>query len=232
MRNRATWLAAASFTLLWVKVLAAQTTTVVDEATLMVSSKGAPVGRESFRITRATGAGGQGFRAVSTSALGDVRMSSTLVTDSSGAPVSYDLRATQRGQVQSVQGRGRPDRFSVLVQTRGGESAREYLMRRGTVLLDDEIFNQFYFVVLAALAAPDSSVSLISPREGSQGQARLDFRGIEAVLVGGQSLTARHFALQDGASTRAELWIDAAGRILKASVADKALLAVRDDPPR
>ncbi|MEK7403130.1 MAG: hypothetical protein AABZ80_12315 [Gemmatimonadota bacterium] len=213
--------------------LTAQTSAVVDEATFMVSRKGAPVGRESYRIIRAAGSGGQVFRAVSTSALGEVRLSSTLATDSSGAPVSYELRITQRGeQIQFLQGRGRPDRFSVLVQTKSGEAAREYLIRRATVLLDDELFHPLYFAALAGLAAPDSTVTVISPREASQRQHRLEFRGIEVVVVGGQNLTGRRFAFVDSATVRAELWIDAAGRVLKAAYPEKALVALRDDPPR
>jgi hypothetical protein len=213
--------------------LSAQSGPVVDEATLMVARNGVPIGRESFRIIRSAGPGGQVFRAVATSALGEVRLASTLATDSSGSPVSYELRHTQRGeQIQFLQGRGRPDRFSVLIQTRGGEAAREYLVRLGTVLLDDELFHQFYFVALAGLAAPDSALSVISPRAGTQARNRLEFRGSEAISIGGQNLNGRHFAIVNGTGVRAEIWIDAAGRLLKASVPDKALVALRDDPPR
>jgi hypothetical protein len=233
MHFRAMALAALGGTLLAPHSSSAQTSALVDEATFMVSRKGAPIGRESFRIIRAAGSGGQVYRAVATSALGELRMASTLGTDSLGAPVSYELRLTQRGeQIQFLQGRGRPDRFSVLVQTKGGEAGREYLVRRGTVLLDDELFHHFYFAALAGLTVSDSVIRVISPRAASDGQVRLEFRAIEPVLVGGQSLTGRKFALQDGNETRAEIWIDAAGRLLKVSVPGKALVALRDDPPR
>lgn len=210
-----------------------QSSAVVDEATFMVTRKGAPVGRESFRIIRSTGPGGQVFRALATSALGETRLSSTLATDSSGGPVSYELRVSQRGeQLQFLQGRGRPDRFSVVVQTKSGEAAREYAIRHGTVLMDDELFHQFYFVVVAGLASPDSTLSVVSPREATQRQVRLAFRGIEVVVVGGRNLTGRHFAILDDAHTLADVWIDAVGRVIKAAVPDKALVALRDDPPR
>lgn len=213
--------------------LALQSSAVVDEATFMVARNGTPIGRESFRIIRAAGSGGQAFRAVATSALGDLRLSSTLSTDSSGTPLSYELRLTQRGeQLEFLQGRGRADRLSVLVQTKGGEAAREYLMERGTVLLDDELFHQFYFVARAALASSDSTVTVISPRKALQVQNRLAFRAMETVAIGGKPIAGRHFVLSDGASVRAELWIDAAGRLLKISVPETALLALRDDPPR
>ena len=200
---------------------------------MMITRKSAPIGRESFRIVRAPGAGGQVYRAVATSALGEVRLSSTVATDSMAVPVLYELRVYHRNdQQQFLQGRGRPDRFSVLVQTKSGEAAREYLMKPGTVLLDDEIFHQLYFVALAGLASPDSSVMVISPREASQRRYQLEFKGVDVVVIGRQNLTGRHFALTDGSSVRAEMWVDALGRLLKASVPDKGLVATRDDPPR
>jgi len=209
-----------------------QANAVVDEATLAVTRKGERIGREAFRIIRAAGAGGQVYRAVGNSALGDIKLTSVLSTDSLGAPVSYELNLTQGGLRTFLQGRGRPDRFSVLAQTKRGEANREYLMRKSTVLFDDEVIHQLYFVALAALASPDSSVNLISPLGASEGRYRVDFKGIESVAVGGQSLTGRHFTLTDGALVRAEIWIDAAGRLLKATVPDKGLVAQRDDPPR
>ena len=211
----------------------AQNSAVVDEATFMIARSGKPIGRESFRIIRAPGPGGQVYRAVATSSVDSLRYSSTLATDSTGAPVSYELRVTQRGDpVAFVIGRGRPDRFSVLVQNKGGESAAEYLLRRGTILLDEDLFNQFYFVALASAAAPDAGLSVISPRGGPAVGYKFEFKSIDAVQIGGQSLTGRHYILYTDAGTRAEVWLDAAGRLLKASVPDRSLVALRDDPPR
>ncbi|HEX7938374.1 MAG TPA: hypothetical protein VF483_05230 [Gemmatimonadaceae bacterium] len=221
--------------------LAAQTSAVVDQGTFMLARSGAAIGREQFSIIRAVGSGGQVYRAEARSSLGDLRLQSTLATDSLGSPVSYEERMTQRGeQVELIQGRGRP-RFSLLLQTKGGEAGGEYRIRQGTVIVDEQLFHQFYFLALAALRTPDSLVTVISPREvlsaadGSehtQSTARLVFRGVEGVPVGTQTLTGRRFALTDNGTLRAELWIDAAGRLLKVSVPDKSLVALRDDPPR
>src|SRR5690348_10020034 len=69
--------------------LAAQTSAVVDQGTFMVARGGAAIGREQFSIIRAIGTGGQVFRAEARSSLGDLRLQSTLATDSLGSPVSY-----------------------------------------------------------------------------------------------------------------------------------------------
>jgi hypothetical protein len=212
----------------------AQASAVVDEATLMVTRKGSPVGREAFRIVRSPGPGGQVYRAVASSAIGDAKLSATLNTDSLGVPLLYELRVYQKSeQQQYLQGRTRANRFSVLVQTKGGEAYREYVMKKGTVLLDDEVFHQLYFVVLSALASPDSTVDVILPRETAQQALKIEWKGVEVVVVGRQNLTGRRFALVDASSTvRSEIWIDALGRLLKVSVPAKSLVATRDDPPR
>jgi len=208
----------------------AQTSAVVDEATFMISRMGAPIGRESFRIIRAPGPGGQVFLARATSALGEDRVATTLATDSAGIPVSYEATLSQRGEVLlRLQGRGRPDRFSVLVQSKGGEAAREYVVGPGTMLLDDDQFHQFYFV---ARAARDSQVTIIEPRTARRSAVRIEDMGLESLPIGGQAITGRRVALVDSAGGRRELWLDPLGRLLKVSVPEKGLIALRDDPPR
>jgi hypothetical protein len=211
-------------------VAAGQTSAVVDQATFMISRKGAPVGRESFSIIRAPGPGGQVFRVTASSALGDDRVGTTLATDSTGTPVLYDVTLSQRGEVLlRLRGSGRPDRFSVVVQSKGGEAAKEYQMRPGTMLMDEDLFHQFWFV---PRAAKDSQVTVISPRTLRREVLRIENVGVEALAIGGQDITARRLALIDAAGARREVWFDQLGRLLKVSIPEKGLIALRDDPPR
>ena len=210
--------------------LPSQASAVVDAATFMIAKKGAPVGRESFQIVRAPGPGGQVYRVTSTSAVGETKLEATLTTDSTGAPVSYVAQVSQRGAtIQRVDGSGRPDRFSVMVRSRGGESAREYVVRRGTILLEDDVVNQYYFVLRAAV---DSQITMISPRTAQQDRLRVEDMGLESVTIASKPLPARRWGLVDARGLRRELWVDAQGRLLKISVPDRAMTAVRDDPPR
>ena len=208
----------------------AQASAVVDQATFMISRKGTPVGRESFSIIRAPGPGGQVFRASASSSLGEDRVSTTLATDSSGTPVSYDVTLSQRGEtLLRLRGSGRPDRFSVVVQSKGGEAAKEYVVRPGTMLLDEDLFHQFYFV---PRAARDAQVTIISPRASRRETLQLEDMGVESLPIGRQAITARRLALVDSIGGRRELWIDQLGRLLKVSIPEKGLVALRDDPPR
>lgn len=203
---------------------------VVDEGTFMVTRKGAPIGRESFRIVRAPAPGGQVFRATGQSALGDNRVTTSLGTDSSGVPVSYESELTQRGEVvQQLKGRGRPGRFSVLVQTKSGESVREYVLNNGALLMDDDVFHHFYFVPVAAQHA---QLIVVAPRSAEQGRYRLEERGNDNVEIAGRIIASRHFALIGPTGATRDVWVDDKGRLLKVSVQEKGLVALRDDPPR
>ena len=208
----------------------AQTSAVIDEGTLMISTGGVPVGRESFRIVRAPGPGGQVFRAQSQSAIGVRRITTTLSTDSLGAPVSYDATTLERGEtVERLRGRGRPDRFSALVQNSRAESSREYLVQPGTILLDDDVFHHFHFVAAAVI---DSIVTVIVPRAARTERLRLVRHGPVALPIGDRTITATRLALVDSAGGRREFWLDPRGRLLRVSIPAQGIVAVRDDPPR
>ncbi|HYC51918.1 MAG TPA: DUF6134 family protein [Gemmatimonadaceae bacterium] len=210
-------------------VTVAQTSAVVDEGTFTVSRAGAPLGRESFRIIRAPGPGGQAFQATGTSVLGDVKVTSRLATDSTGSPVSYESEVTQRGaMVQRLRGRGRPGRFSVLAQTRTGESAREYVIDNGALVIDEDVFIHFFFV---GLAAHHPQVIVISPRSAQQARHQVQGRGQETLDIGGRTIAARRFTLTGGSGSR-DVWVDDRGRLLKVAFAGDGLIALRDDPPR
>src|SRR5688572_22368453 len=134
-------------------LLAGQASALVDDGTFTISRKGAPVGREAFRITRVPGPGGQVFRGSGTTVLEDRRYTTVLGTDSVGIPLSYEARLAYDGKNVRIEGRGRPGRFSVLSVTSGGESAREYVLQNGALLLEEEVFLQYFFVPLASASS-------------------------------------------------------------------------------
>lgn len=215
--------------LLALSLATAQSSAILDEGTLLVTKNGAPIGRESFRLIREIGPGGQQMRARGTFGSGDTRVVTNLGADSSGGPVTYEAELTQKGQlVERIQGRGRPGRFSVLISTKSGESAREYVLSHGALLLDGSVFHQFFFVPLAAV----SEITVISPRDAVRARLRLEERGTEQLTIGGRSIRARHVALVDSTGAGRELWVDPLGRLLKVSIPALGLVAVRDDPPR
>lgn len=211
-------------------VLVAQNSAAVDEGTFMVTQNGTPIGRESFRIVRAPGPGGQVYEARSRNALGRTRISTILGTDSAGVPVSYESELSTGAHVtERLKGRGRPGRFSVLVQTRGGEAAREYVLENGALLIDEDVIHQYFFI---GLAGRQAEFTVIGPRSHQQAKFRYEDRGTETLEIGGRQIASRRVALIASSGSARELWLDSAGRLLKVAIPDKSLIAVRDDPPQ
>lgn len=228
MRNSS--LVAAAVLLAKVAQAQATPTPLVDEGTFTVTEKGAPIGRESFRISRTPGPGGQVYLVKGQSRLGAISVSTTLGTDSLGVPVSYSSERQEGGQlVQSIRGRGRPGRFSILKQTQNGESAREYLLNNGALLIDEDIFHHLYFV---PGAVGHQHLIVIAPRPAQQDTFTVEDRGVEGVEIAGRSLSGRRYTLVSSVRGTKDVWVDAQGRLLKVSVPAKGVVALRDDPPR
>jgi hypothetical protein len=203
---------------------------LVDEGTFQVSRNGTPVGREAFSIVRSPAAGGQVYLAKGTSAIGPRTLTTELGVDGAGVPVNYESILRERGSItEQTKGRGRPGRFSVLVQTRGGESAREYVLSNGAVLLDDQVFHQHYFLTVSGDV---TAFVVVTPGSAQPVKFRFEERGAEAVEIAGRSIRARRFALVGPSGDSRVIWVDSAGRLLKVTIPATGLTALRDDPPR
>jgi hypothetical protein len=197
----------------------------LDEGTFLISRGGAPVGRESFRISVSR----ETYRATAQVALGDRRIVPTLTCDSTGSPLSYDVSVQGGPDPARLQARARPGRFSSMLRTRDGESTREYVVPSGVVVLDDDVIHQLFFVTLGRRSG---SVTILAPRTGFQALATLENRGAGSVEIDGNPIPATHFVLSAAGFSRREFWIDAAGRVLKVSIPDRGIIAQRDEPPR
>jgi hypothetical protein len=197
---------------------------------MTITRKGAQIGRENFRIYRAPEPGGQVYRATGYTRIGDTVMTTRLGTDSTGAPVSYQSQTREKDvAVQSLEGRSRPGRFSVVARTRGGESAREYVVSNGALLIDADVFLHFYFVAKAAIGR---EVGVIVPSATQQTQYRVEAGGTEPVEIAGVRVTGRKYSLVSADGLARHVWVDPQGRLLKVSIPEKQIVAVRDDPPR
>src|SRR5688572_21146389 len=139
--------AAAVAALVIPAALPAQISALLDEGTFNVTRNGVPVGRESFRFIRSPSATGQYYQASGYTSVDSITKRVVLGTDSAGVPVSYKAQVRVKGEPMELEGRGRMGRFSVVSRTRASESAREYLLENGALLMDENVFHHFYFVV-------------------------------------------------------------------------------------
>lgn len=211
-------------------LLSAQVTTV-DEGSFTITRQGERIGREEFTIRRTPGAEGQPVLVASaTVAYDQRRIAPALRTDSAGAPIAYALEVRAGTEVQEqlkgAVGRGR---FSAVTRTPKGESAREYIVTDGALILDDEVFHQYYFV---ARAARNGSVPVVVPRRSAQVMMRVEDGGSASVSIGGRTLPAHRWTLRDATGARRDILVDAQGRVLQVELPGQGIVATRDDPPR
>ncbi len=199
-----------------------------DEGTFVVTRNGAVVGKEAFRILRSSGRG-QLYTSTAQCAFGEKRISPALSADAAGVPLLYRVEVKNGGDVEErLQASGRPGRLHAVLQTRTGESSKEYVVQNGSLILDDDVFHHHFFVPLARRSG---QITVVVPRRNSQVTGRVEERGSEKVRVDGKEVAAVHFVitLPDGAR---DLWFDEGGRLLKVAIPTRGLIALREELPR
>jgi hypothetical protein len=117
-----------------------------------------------------------------------------------------------------------------MLRTREGESTREYVVPAGVVVLDDDVVHQLYFLTIGGRRS--GSITVLAPRTGVQAVATLQSLGTSPVDIGGTSVAATHLVLTAPGFARREFWIDAGGRVLRAAIPERGIIAQRDESPR
>jgi hypothetical protein len=154
-----------------------------------------------------------------------------LSADSAGVPVRYVVEvkdgSASNERVDGVVGRGRA---SARVKNSRGESANEFVVSHGALVIDDDVFHQYYFITRRE--QPTGPVSVIIPRRNTQVTMRVTDAGSEKLSIGGTQIDARRYTIADPGGADREVWTDASGRLLKVAIPSRGIVALRDDPPR
>ena len=210
--------------------LRAQVTTV-DEGSFTIYRGAASIGRETFTIRRNASPGGDVFVASATVQLDEQHISPALRTDGTGAPLAYQVEVRKGSQVQErLSGQVGRGRFSARVKTPRGESAKEYIVSDGALILDDDIFHQYYFLVQRARSGT-ATIPVVIPRRNTQETMRIQSGANEPVRVGTSSVEGRHYTITEPNGATRQVWADAQGRILKVHLDAGNITAVRDELP-
>jgi hypothetical protein len=221
-------LALAASTLAMAGVAVAQGTRIADQGSFTISQNGQRIGREDFTISAAPSGSGVEFTASATVQYGDRRLQPSLRTDSSGVAMSYEVTTraanspAERWEGSIVRGR-----VSARIQTPRGQSAKEFIVADGALVLDDEVFHQYFFI-----AREQGPVTVMRPRENTQLRVGVVREGSDRVAIGTRELEATRVVLTEPGGARREIWVDAEGRVLKVSLPASGIVALRDDPPR
>lgn len=214
--------------------LAAQVVTV-DEGTFTVSRGSQRIGREDFSIRRTPGAEGAPVMVASATVIyGERRLSPALRANADGMPLAYQVDvqvgAETRERFRGEAGRGR---FRATMRTPGGDSSKEYVVTDGALILDDDVFHQYFFL---AQRPRGGSVPVVVPQRNVQVTVTVENKGADPVTIAGQSIPATRLVVREQGSGAAagarDVWVDAQGRVLRVRIADRNIDALRDDPPR
>ena len=203
---------------------------VADKGAFAITRAGAPAGREEFEIRRLPGIDGSSYEAKATVTMDGRTLHPVLSANAAGAPLAYRMEVRSGSEVvERATGQVSPGRIRVDAQSATSRSAREYATGNGTLVLDDGVFHQYYFVARRAVGA--TSVPVLVPRRN----VRLVLRassGQDRVTIGGRDVAATRLVLTEPGGAERIVWTDGDGRVLKVSVPAQQLTAVREEPPR
>lgn len=209
-----------------VPLLVSAQTTVVDEGSFTVTRAGR-TGREDFRIVRVVAGAATTVVGTGTAVNGTGRVVSVLRTDTTGAPIDFQLDGREAGEIKErVTIQATRDRLTARSQSPRGESAREYFLRPGMAIFDDEFAHGYFFLTLQRRDA----VTAVLPRRNELTQLHVLSKGDDAIEIAGTRVTARHYSVSDASGER-QLWTDTTGRVLRVEVPAIAFVAVRDALP-
>jgi hypothetical protein len=226
-------LSAATLLLAAAAVPASAQIVSLDEGSLTLVRDGERVGREDFSIRSAPGSASGGVVLVAQGNLiaGTRRLVTGLNTDTAGFPLRYqtDLRVDGRA-LESYSGLTTRDHYASRAQRGNGESAREFRLPVGTVLAEDNVLHQLWFV---ARRGHGAIVPVLVPGRNVVEMVKVELLGTEKLTLESREFDARHFQLTTGLSGIArDVWLDPAGRLLKVVVPSLKLVAVREDTLR
>jgi hypothetical protein len=210
--------------------------TRLDAGSFTVVVNGQRVGREQFSLQQVSTNDGGTIELRSESAIGDRRTAMRLEADSAGTPVRYSLEERRGAELtlrlggQRVRGR-----FATLARSVTGEAAREYLLRPGAVVVEEEGFVQYALLVRGRTLPVGAGVTLpsLTPAANSQGVVRVVLEATDDVVaVAGSRRPAQRYRVVATSGEVRMVWADSEGQLLRVSIPARALDAVRDDVPR
>jgi len=170
-------------------VAVAQVTTV-DEGSFTITRGGTKpadrIGQESFTIRRTSGPGGDVVVANATVMFDTEHLAPALRTDTSFSPLAYQVEVRKGTDVERLRGRIGGGRFSAQLKNAKGESSKEYIVSDGALILDDDIFHQYYFLVQRARGG-SATIPVVIPRRNTQETMRVQ-RGCQRAGARGDHL--------------------------------------------
>ncbi len=205
--------------------------TSLDEGSFTLIRGGDRIGREDFSIRSSPSGGGPVLVAHAVVAMGPRRIEPKLNADTSGGVVNYETELRDNGRVTvKYTGTLARDHYQARTLRPDGESQREFRLPPGTVAAEDDVVHQLWFIARRGVGA---SVPVLAPLRNVVETVRVELVGNERLTIDARDFDARHLRLRtDGTGAVRDLWVDAAGHLLKVMIPATKIVAVRDEAPR
>jgi hypothetical protein len=203
----------------------------LDEGSFTITRAGSRVGREDFSIRSSPGAGGLVLVAHGVVVMGNRRIEPSLNADTSGSVLKYQTEVRENGvSTVTYGGELARDHYRARTTRPDGESSREFRLPPGTVAVEDDVLHQLWFI---ARRGPGAVVPVLAPLRNLVETVRVELIGSERIAIDMHDIDARHlrFHTEGSAATR-DVWVDAAGHLLKVVIPATKITAVRDEIPR
>ncbi len=210
--------------------------TRVDVGSFTVLVAGQPVGREQFSIQRVVGADDAVLELRAEAAQGERRSALRLEADSAGTPVRIALEERQGTEpTLRLGGQRVRGRLATLSRSRTGEAAREYLLRPGAVVVEEDGVLLHVLLLPRTPMAEGEGITLpsLTPSANTQGTVRvvLEARSDTVVIAAARRAASRWRVVTAGGEAR-YLWADSERRLLRVTIPGRGIEARRDDVPR
>lgn len=199
---------------------------VLDEGEFRILQDGRAVGTETFTIRRL----GQGAdtHVIANAVIelelpgGHEQIKPLLRTGPDLSLSAYQVEVSGPEPVEiAVTSSGR--RLLARTRSPSGEQEREFRATPGTVLLEQGVAHQYWF--LAQLMG-GTAVAILVPRAGSQDRMEVKSTATESVVVAGERIQARHVTFELNGAAH-EVWYDGEDRVLRVEVPGSGFLAER-----
>ncbi len=219
----------SALSLLVLPALAGAQVRTIDQGSFTITMNNQRVGREDFSIVEDAST-----RSAIILAKGAVeyrerglRLQPVLKANAAGASTEYEI-VVRGGPMQKWTGTIDRNRVRSFVSSERGQAAKEFVVSVGAMVLDDDVFHQYYFV---AKRAGEGSIPVIVPQRNALSTVSVSRQGSERIDLGTTQVEAQKLSVTEGSGPARELWVDAQGRVLKVAIPSRGIVATRDELP-
>lgn len=205
----------------------------LDQGTFVVYLDGRRAGLETFSIRRAGTA--EDARVIATAEVrlevsdGSLRMDPALEAAGQDLTVAAYQVKVSGVQQEEIAISSNAQRFVARIRSQRGEQVREYRATPTTLIVDEWVAHQYYFLH-SRLSSGADRLQVIVPRSGRSLTLAVSGVSAETISIGGSEVRARHVRLEAGDESR-HVWLDEDGRVLRVLHGEGDYRAERQEPP-